>query len=167
MVMRLVLGTLLALALLLTGCGSGGGGDGGDGSADRADDGTPTDAGSPTPGPVEFTLVAMVSESAVGGTVSAEAAVLDSEAAVDEFAAQFEDQRMGESLKAEIAGADVPEGQTVAGAVVAVACDAPEQVFVEHTDRGLAITGSKVVTDKQCLVPVTSVALVAVEDGLV
>jgi hypothetical protein len=169
MVMRHLLGALLALTLLLAGCG-GDDTSGDDTSGDRANDpasgSAPTESSPPADGSVDFTEIAMVSESAVGGQVSAEATVLDSDAAVDEFAAQFDDTRMGERLKAEIAKADVPDGQTVVGAVVSMACDAPEQVFVEQTGRGLAITGSKVPTDKQCLVPVTTVALVAVDSAV-
>jgi hypothetical protein len=168
MVMRLILGALLALTLLLTGCGD----DGGPG--DQADDPAPTGSssspeGSPSEaGPVDFTEVAMVSESAVGGQVSTTPTVLDSEAAVDEFAAQFDDERMGERLSAEVADADVPEGQTLLGAVVSLACDPPEEVFVEQAlNGGLTVTAGKVPNNKQCLVPVTTVALVAVDAAAV
>ncbi len=99
--------------------------------------------------------------------MSPKAAVLDSEAAVADFASQFEDERMGEQLQAEVAGADVPDGETLLGAVVSIACAAPEEIFVESTDRGVSITGGKVDTTMQCLVPVTSVALVSVDSAAV
>jgi hypothetical protein len=168
MVMRPLLGTLFALTLLLGGCG--------DDAVERAGDGASTgtattspssSTGTPSAGPVDFTLVALVSESNVGGEVDPEATALDSEDAVADFAAQFEDSRMVERLQAEVAGADVPVGQTLVGAVVSIACDAPAEVYVEWADGGLRVTGSQVKTDKQCLVPVTTVALVAVDAALV
>lgn len=169
MVMRLILGALLALTLLLTGCGDDAG------SGDEADDPAPTQSSSspaeddPAPGgQVDFTEIAMVSESNVGGEVSEMATVLDSDAAVAEFSAQFDDERMGQRLSAEVAKADVPEGQTLVGAVVSMACDPPAEVFVEQgLAGGVTVSAGKVPNDKQCLVPVTTVALVAVDAAAV
>jgi len=173
MVMRPILGALLALTLLLTGCGDDAG------SGDEADDpaptqtssspaeGDPTDSG-PADGQIDFTEIAMVSESNVGGEVSEMATVLDSDAAVAEFAAQFDDERMGERLSAEVAKAHVPDGQTLVGAVVSIACDPPAEIFVdEGLAGGVTVAAGKVPNDKQCLVPVTTVALVAVDAAAV
>ena len=168
MVMRLILGALLALTLLLTGCGDDAG------SGDEADDPAPTQSSppaesDPAEGPVDFTEVAMVTESNVGGEGSTQAAVLDSEEAVDEFAAQFEGTRMRDRLADEVAAADVPDGQTLVGSVVAVGCDVPAEIFVEATPSGVKITPGKMPPpgDKQCLVAMTTVALVTVDSAVV
>jgi hypothetical protein len=167
MVMRRLLGPLLALALLLAGCGDDTPERAGDGASSSPASPSPTATGTPEEGPVDFTLVALVSESNVGGEVDPAATLLDSDRAVADFAARFDDPRMLERLQAEVAEADVPDGQALVGAVVAIACDAPAEVYVEWTGSGLQVTGSRVKTDKQCLVPVTTVALVAVDAELV
>ena len=71
------------------------------------------------------------------------ATVLDSQAAVDEFTAQFEDERMGEPLNAEVAAptyrtADARRGGRRVG------CDAPERGLRRGHRRGVEITGGKV-----------------------
>jgi hypothetical protein len=58
----------------------------------------------------------------------------------------------------------VPSGQTLLGAVVAIGCDVPPGVTVQHADGGLAITALKVEKPREeCFAPVTTVALVAVD----
>ncbi len=146
--MRHLLGLLCALTLVLAGCG---GEDGG-----GSDDG-PADGGTVEPGEVVF-----VSESAVGGNVLSTATTIDGDQSIQEFAGQFEDPRMADRIAAEAARIDVPDGDELAAAVVAVACDAPTDVSVERTTAGLQVTSPPVKTDKQCLVPVTTVALVTV-----
>lgn len=157
MFMRLLLGTLLALTLLLTGCGA-------DGADERADDPDPTEpTSSATPGdPSEPEVLALVSESNVGGEVSPVAVRLDTATLIADFAAQFENERMGAAISEALADAQLAEGQTVVGAVVAIGCEPPTEVTVESGDEGVEITAAPVKTDKQCLVPVTTVALVTV-----
>lgn len=155
--MRTLSGLVLALTLLLAGCGSETPVD------ERADDPTPTAASSSTEGEGAYTVLALVSESDVGGEVDPEAVPLDTPQAVADFAARFEDQRMEESISAAIAGASVPEGQVVLGAVVAIGCEPPTEVQVEVRPDGVEITAAPVKTGRQCLVPVTTVALVAAD----
>jgi hypothetical protein len=161
----------LAASLVLGGCG--------DDADEVADDpttsdispsgsasGTPTDA--PADGEVDFTEIALVSESAVDGESASEPVVLDTEQARADFAARFTGDRMGQAIDDAVAGADVPDGQTLVGAVVSIGCVAPDEVFVEETARGLEITAGKVAgTKQQCFAPVTTVALVAVDSSLV
>lgn len=172
MVMRLILGLLLTLTLL-AGCGE-------DTVVDRAGDpsspsgsssSTPgsTSSGAPSNGPVDFTQVAVVTETNVGGEVDEQAVDLTDEAAFAAFTSQFEDSRMEDRLRAEVASADVPDGQTLVGAVVAIGCLPPTGLVVENTQRGLTITG---VLDKReatidCFAAATSVAVVAVDASLV
>jgi len=146
--MRHLLGILCALTLVLAGCGATDGG----GSDDGSDDG----------GTLEPEQVVFVSESAVGGNVRSTATTIAGDQSIQEFAGQFEDQRMADRIADEAARIDVPDGDELAAAVVAVACDAPTDVSVERTPAGLQVTSPPVKTDKQCLVPVTTVALVTV-----
>ncbi len=161
MFMRPILGMLLALTVLLTGCGS-------DGADEKADDpATEETSSSPTAGddPSENDVLALVSESDVGGEVSPEAVSLATATFIADFAAQFEDERMGASISAALADHPVADDQTVVGAVVAIGCEPPTDVAVERGYDGVEITADPVKSDQQCLVPVTTVALVAVSAG--
>ncbi len=170
--MRRVLGVLLG-TLLLAGCGTDQPGD--DVATDQAADQTPTQSPTETPtqgqtvpdGPIDFTKVAVVSQSMVGGALSRKAAAVDTEEQLAAFAGQFEDDRMGQALQRAVAGSDVPDRETLLGAVVAIGCAPPVDVHVAKSEAGLSITAEKVDTKIECLVPVTSVALVAVDDAVV
>ncbi len=161
MVMRRTLGPLLLTALLTTaltaGCGS--------------DDSTVSDQGSPSPagdGAVEFDQVALVSQSAAGGRVGERATVLDDSAAVASFSRQFQTDAVANRIESEIRKADVPDDQTVLGAVVSVGCDVPPGVSVQRVGGAIVVTPMKVKSPLQeCLVAVTTVALVAVDSDAV
>ncbi|WP_344149817.1 hypothetical protein [Nocardioides koreensis] len=164
--MRRTLGPLLLTALLTAaltaGCGS--------------DDSTVSDQGSPSPestestesGAVEFDQVALVSQSGAGGRVGERATVLDDSAAVTAFSRQFRTDAVANRIESEIRRADVPDDQTVLGAVVSVGCDVPPGVTVQRVDGAVVITPMKVKSPLQeCLVAVTTVALVAVDSDAV
>ncbi len=79
------------------------------------------------------------------------------------FTQQFERGGLDEKIAQAVAGATVPEGYTVMGAVVSIGCDVPPGVTVTQSSDGWVFTPQKV--DKplqECFAPVTSVALVAV-----
>jgi len=151
-------------AVLLVGCGSNepeaGPAETSSESSDETSEPTPSEA--IPPGPIDFTEIALVSESNVDGTVSPRAVVLDSEAAVEEFAGQFTGTQMGQALSKQYARADVPEGEVLVGAVVDVSCQPPTKVQVAKTEQGVKISAKQVASKVQCLVPVTTVALVSV-----
>lgn len=132
------------LAALLTGCG-GAGVPGTEGPGD------------PVPEP---TVVALVSGSAAGGRVSPEAVRVEDPAALADFAARF-DGHLGERVVAAAETADVPEGHVLFAAVVDLGCEPPDDVRVTEAADGARVTA---VTEKpsgiQCLVPITTVALV-------
>jgi hypothetical protein len=170
MVMRRTLGPLLLTALLTTGLTAGCG----------SDDSTVSDQGSPSPGssesgsagsggqtgngPVEFDQVALVSQSGAGGRVGERATVLDDSAAVTAFSRQFRTDAVANRIESEIRKADVPDDRTVLGAVVSVGCDVPPGVTVQRVGGAVVITPMKVKSPLQeCLVAVTTVALVAVD----
>jgi hypothetical protein len=166
--MRRPLGTLLP-ALLLTGllgglataCGDDSGGVGDDaGPAPTAS----SPAGRPTgaDGAVDFELVTTLTETAAGGDVSPDAVPLGDDAAVQEFVAPFSEALQTEVQQA-VASTSVPDDQRLYGAVVALGCDAPDQVQVVASPSGLQVVAEKVPAPKpECLAPMTTVALVLV-----
>ena len=169
--MKRSLGTLSALLVLVlaAGCGD-------DTSEDtRADDpasssssSTPSPGGSesdaPAGTPVDFTEVALLSETNAGGEVSQQPTLLDSPAAVTSFAGTLEGRTMDDKIKAAVVKADVPEGQALVGTVVAIGCDVPPGVSVDWNGTGLDVTAQKVEEPtKECFAPVTTVALLVVD----
>ena len=124
---------------------------------------SPSPGGDATPVPVDFTEVALISETNAGGEVSRQPTLLDSPAAVTGFAGTLEGRTMAGKIKAAVVEADVPEGQAVVGSVVAIGCDVPPGVRVDWNGTGLKVTAQKVKAPAQeCLAPVTTVALLTV-----
>jgi hypothetical protein len=159
--MRRPLGPLfltLLLTPLLAGCGS-------------SSPGPVEDVDHPDPSgtdPVSFTEVALVSQSAAGGHVGRRATVLDSQAAVAAFTRQFRVDSVGHRIETAIRKSDPPKDQTVVGQVVAVGCDEPTSVRVKPRNHGLTIVADPVPSPhEECLVPVTTVAVVTVDSGSV
>ena len=160
MTMKRLLGpALLALLLLLAGCG--------DSTSDSASDpasqpSSTTASDEPTEAAAPQTI-AIVSQTAAGGEVDLNAVPVDDDAALQEFTAQFNKAGLEEKIATAVAGATVPEGYTVMGAVVSIGCDVPPDVSVEQGPDGWVVTPHKVPSPLQeCFAPVTSVAIVAV-----
>jgi hypothetical protein len=171
MVMRRTLGPLLLTALLTTaltaGCGSDDSTVSDQGSPDSSGSGSIGSGGLAGNGAVEFDQVALVSQSGAGGRVGERATVLDDSAAVTAFTRQFRTDAVANRIESEIRKADVPDDQTVLGAVVSVGCDVPPGVAVQRVGGGIVITPMKVKSPLQeCLVAVTTVALVAVDSDV-
>ena len=134
---------------------------------DESSEPTPSEETVP-PGPIEYTAIALVSASNAEGTVSPRAVVLDSQKAVGKFAGQFSGDQMGRALAREYARADLPKDEVMLGSVVDVSCQAPSDLQVEKTRRGVEVTATgKASKNVQCLVPVTTVALVSVPEAAV
>ena len=152
-VMRRSLGVLVILgALVLAGCG----------------DETTGEADTEPRGEIDHELVEMVSETAAGGMVSPGAVPLADANAVHTFSAQFDDDRMETRLLQLIDGLDVPDDKATYAAVVALGCEVPPDVVVTSTDTGILIEGTKPITKPvECLAPVTSVAVVLVDESVV
>ena len=161
MVMRRTLGPLLLAVLLTTGLAAGCGN--GDGTAtDRASSTTaPTGTASPE-------TIGLVSQSAGGGRVNEHATVLDDDAAVAAFSRQFRTDAVRNRIELAIRKAHLSSGTTVVGAVVSIGCDVPPGVEVQGSGDAVTITPKEVASPlEECLVPVTTVALVAVDSGAV
>lgn len=139
---------LLIATVLLVGCGS---------------DERVTGTGDPAPTPAAPELLTLVSQSDVGGEVDPRAVPLEGDAALEEFTDRFADDRMRVALAAALEEVDVPDGQVPAAAVVAVGCEtpAPADVAVEASGGGVQVTATPSKGGVQCLVPVTTVAVVA------
>jgi hypothetical protein len=162
------LGTALLALGLLAGCGSA------EDTAAPTDDRTTEQTQEPSPshtppetGPVDFTQVALISVSNAEGTMDPQAVVLDSQAAVDEFAGQFSGSQMRTALTKAYKKSDVPDGEVLVAAVVGVSCQPPSELHVKQTKSGVEITADPVKNKVQCLVPVTTVALVSVPESAV
>ena len=152
--MRRRLGVLVLLGgVVLAGCG----------------DDTPTGEADKEPrGEVDHELVEMVTETAVGGMVSPGAVPLPDANAVHAFSAQFERDQMETSLMQVVDHLEVPDDKATYAAVVAIGCDPPSEVVVTSTDTGILIEPVKTVTKPvECLAPMTSVAVVLVDEAVV
>jgi hypothetical protein len=153
-IIRRALGVLALLgAVVLGGCGD-------DESGGEADD--------EPRGEIAFELAQMVTETAVGGMVSPGAVALGDESAVSQFAAQFDDDRMGTTLLQVFDELQVPDDKAAYAAVVAIGCEVPPNVVVTSTDTGILIEPTKS-TGKpaECFAPMTSVAIVLVDESVV
>lgn len=151
---------LVAFALLL-GCGATT-----PAGAPVGDQATQT-TGGPTAGPVDFTLVRLLSRTAAGGEVDEVAVPLPDRAAVAEFSSQLRSAALGKQLAAAVTDAELAGDQALVGAVIAIGCDVPPGVRVSHDGEQLRIVPLEVVSPHvECFAPVTSVALVAVDADL-
>jgi hypothetical protein len=172
--MRRTLGALLlsvALAVpVLVGCAD----DGSDLEAEdrpspttRPSDWASSSPPGPTPGQaVDFTEVALLSLTAGGGKVEYRATVLGDTRAAKRFAAEFRHEALGNQLAAAMSKADLPRDQKLAAAVVSIGCDVPPGVTVQKLEDGVAIVPREVPSPlPECLAPVTTVALVAVDES--
>ena len=152
--MRRSLGILALLGLVLTGCG----GDDGDGGRIQED-----------PVPV-VTQVDVLTGTSAGGSVATSATPLPDHQAVREYAAQFRNDVLGGEIVTAAEQAEVPEGQQLAAAVVAVGCEVPVEVegSYEHGGDGgqVRVSATLPPPEKQCLAPITSVALMLVPDWI-
>lgn len=119
-------------------------------------------------GPVDFELVEMVTETAVGGMVSPGAVALADVSAVRQFTAQFDNDRMETRLVQLVDRLEVPDDQAAYAAVVAIGCEVPSDVTVTSTDTGILIEATKKTTKPvECFAPMTTVAVVFVDEAVV
>ncbi len=108
------------------------------------------------------TTARIISASNADGEVDPRPVPLEDPAAVDDFVAGF-GADLGPQVEDAVQQTDVPEGQTLMGAVVAVGCDKPTGIELVQTFEGYEVTGIVPKSGVQCIVAVTSVALFLVE----
>lgn len=144
--MRRTLGTLLVLPLLLAGCG---------------DDTQPATEASSTS--LDYDVLAVISETAAGGTVSPTLTPVPGPDELAAFTEQFESDTFREEIAAIVQDNEPQEGYVVSAAVVAIGCDVPPGVSVVAAGDGFEVHADKVADPlKECFAPVTSVAVVMV-----
>lgn len=184
---RLALSAALC-AVVLAGCGQSDGSDAADSATDSSSSADTGAGSSPEPGDsssagggtsdsdtstgggallaagetATTSEVRIVSASNADGEATTQPVPLVDDAAVRELVAP-----LGADLPAQVEAAvrdtDVPEGQTLMGAVVAVGCEKPTAVELTQTFEGYEVTAVLPKSGVQCLVAVTSVALFLVE----
>lgn len=105
-------------------------------------------------------VVALLSASDAGGTTSRSLTPVGTAAELDTFVSQLDGAELVERVRTEATTTSY-QGELHA-AVVAVGCDVPPGVVVTEGEDGYEVTPQKVVDPLgTCLVPVTTVALVA------
>jgi hypothetical protein len=158
--MTRLLGMIAALLLTMSACGSE------PGSA--RDPGDEPSTGEPTAPEFSYDVAGLVSGSAAHGpgVQGARPALLADQAAVSTFAAQFQGP-LPASLRKEAgqALADLGPGEALTATVVAVGCEPPTKVTVDNTGGTVVIAAVPVKSTIQCLVPVTTVALVSMPEA--
>ena len=149
---------IAALLVSLGGCGTD------QGSAGEAGDESSGPGSVPTKD-FSYDVVALVSGSAAHGpgVKGSRPTRISDEAALDRFAGQFQGP-LPASLRQQggAALAYLADGQALTATVVAVGCEPPTKVTVTHDGGALSVEAVPVESNIQCLVPVTTVALVAV-----
>ena len=151
---------IAVLLVSLGGCGS----DQGSGGEARDESSGP---GSVPTKDFSYDVVALVSGSAAHGpgVKGARPALVDDEEALDGFARQFQGplpaslrQQGGQAL------ADLGQDQALTATVVAVGCEPPTKVRVTYDGGAVSVQAVPVESNIQCLVPVTTVALVSMPE---
>jgi hypothetical protein len=156
--MRRLLGSLVLLIALgaLAGCG-----DEEPGTADDPAGPSTTQAA----GPPE--VVQIVSRSAAGPAGSSTTpTVLDSDQAVADFLARFDSSAFVGEIQDAVDAHDPEPGRVTAAVVLAVGCDVPTGATITEDGAGWRVTPTKVPSpQKNCYVPVTSVAVLDLPEG--
>ena len=108
--------------------------------------------------------MAILSSSAAGGVTSKAAVDVGTSAGIHRLVASLRGNALANKVRAKVAATDIPDGKRLMGAVVNVGCDIPTGVSVTGGAGGLHLqpifTGERL---PECLVAVTSIALVLVE----
>lgn len=156
--MRRLLGALALLSALapLAGCGD----DGPSGSATA----TQPDGSAATTPPVadDAEVIALLHQTAAGGTVTEAFVDVTAPADADEFVAQLTSDELVAQVEAAVGEARAGH-DGVQAAVVALGCDVPPGVTVVTSGPGQYLAQPHEVADPlpECLAPVTTVAVVA------
>lgn len=166
-----LLGGLLALTLL-AGCSDDQSGDQSGGDTRGSDSGS-GDSGSENtsspPATGSFTEVEIVSATEGGGSSQDKPLPLTTDAEVTDFVAELSEELAGdvrdavEAAESAQSGGSVPQSHVVAGQIVGIGCEVPTTVQLK--DGRLVPTYSKG-PEVQCIAPVTSIAIVTIDEEL-
>lgn len=112
-------------------------------------------------GDAEAVSVAVVTASNAGGEVRPYATALAGPAALRDFVSPLAPSARI-SVREAVQAAEVPADRLLLGAVVAIGCEPPSSLQVDRTAQGYRVVAQVPKPGVQCLVPMTSVALVHV-----
>lgn len=108
------------------------------------------------------TTARIITVSNADGEISPRPVPVSDPASLDAFVATM-GADLGPRVRAAVRQTDVPPGQTLMGAIVAVGCDEPTGIEVVQTFDGYEVTAVLPKSGVQCVVAMTSVALFQVE----
>lgn len=135
-----------------------------------SDTASPSGTPSRTPEPeetgpeeMEHRVVAVVSVTNAGGTVTGVPVRLDDEAAVNTWTSQFSGEGLREQVVAAVDKAREIDDQVALGVVLSIGCEEPPDWVLLRDDEGLRVRVPKPAKTVQCLAPVTTVAVLAVD----
>lgn len=132
-------------------------------SATRGD---PSTGPTGSPGEVAHRVVDEVTGADAGGTTGSGLVALPDDGAVETWLSQFS----GEGIRADLrevvdAGrARLADDEALLGAVLSIGCESPRRWFLERDDGELRVRVLMPKRTVQCLVPVTTVAVLAVDE---
>jgi hypothetical protein len=118
-------------------------------------------------GSTDYKVIAVRSASAVGGQVSRKPVPLNSDRAIDDFVGQFTSKSFASKVRRLAAGHESANGMALVGTVV-LGCENLTDVRVSVKAGQVAIAAPEPTgSPRECLVAVTTVALVEVDEKLV
>lgn len=126
-----------------------------------ADDPAPSAA--PTNTPLDKpTVIALLSETAAGGRTMTTLVPLGGDG-LEGFLEPITSDSLAQEVRSAVADHPASDQHELMGAVVAVGCDVPPEVFVTQGEGGYDVRAGKVASPlPNCLVPVTTIAVVEV-----
>lgn len=137
-------------------------------------DPTPTDptqspeSTEPTTNDSAWTQLRIINITSAGGAVRPRLSPLQTPAQIDSFTRQLASPAAGQRVRKVIDRVQVPSGQRLMGAVVALGCEPPTEVTVQTDVAGRPRISAEVApVNVQCFAAITSVALVSVRADLV
>lgn len=149
--MKRTLGMLVLVLGLAAGCGEG----------EATDPAIPDARTSASTRESDYSVVALLSETAAGGRLSTTLTPIDDQAALNAFTRQLSNESLVIEVERAVNGHSPSEGYELGAAVVAIGCDIPPGVTITRGDAGIEIVVEKVLEPlSECLAPVTTVAVV-------
>lgn len=125
------------------------------------------ETGSSAPGRVEpdSSVVALLSDTAVGGTVDRRPVLVGTRRDVRRFVAQFDSRAFARDVRSAILEAQLPEGHVLVAAVAAIGCHVPAGVELVTRKGVLRVrTERPDAPEIECLAPMTTVGVFTVAE---
>jgi hypothetical protein len=97
-----------------------------------------------------------------GGVVTTRPTPIADKSAAIAYAADFRNDHLQGEIVDAVAGAEVPDGQQLAAAVVAIGCEVPTKVIGSGELDDITLRAVVPSPTKECFAPITTVALVLI-----